>query len=218
MARFTFDEGGISKWMRNANEELPRAVTDRIRRKAIAEATKFYTERVRAGTPVFDTGEVRQAVTSIVRRYQRRGRRGLQTHVSGRGAYFLGIVGFRLSGPNTGRQVSAPHAHLIEFGTVKRATKGLPGRGRFRGIQGVFRALRINRRPGVYNRGIMPAQPFFRAIVRASLDGGAQRIEDVLRAELTREYERIGRGQDVPRGSDPQFGRGGQQFGRIVEE
>lgn len=206
MARYTYEEGEISRWLRNAYEELPRAVNNRIRRKAVTEATKLATQHARRATPVFDTGDVKRAVTSIVRRYQRRGRRGLQTHVSNRGAYYLGLVGFRLSGPNTGRLVIAPHAHLIEFGTVKRATRGRAGRGRFRGIIGIFRTLRINRRPGVYNRGVMPAQPFFGPAMRAVIPQIGQRIEAVLREEVTREFRRIGRGQDVPRDAGGQSG------------
>lgn len=73
-------------------------------------------------------------------------------------------------GPDT---IVGPHGHFIEYGTVQRFTK----RG--------------------YNRGIMPAMPFFEDIMRANMGTAQQLIQQSISADLGREFERIGRGLKV---------------------
>lgn len=159
MAEATLDTSEVDDWIRNALRELPRAASNRVRRKAVDAATRFYEARLKAETPTFDTGALKRSMTRTIRAYTRRGRRGS----SGSSKYFLGVVG-----PD---YITGPHAHLVEFGTAPRRT-----------LRG-------------HNRGEMPEMPFFENIFRVSLEGGRQIIESTVRAELSREFERIGQGQ-----------------------
>lgn len=177
MAEATLNTKEVDDWMANALAELPRAASNRIRRKATDAASRFFESRLQALTPTFDTGALKRSMTRVVRSYTRRGRRGS----TGSSKQFLGVVGPSL--------ITGPHAHLVEFGTDERYTTG---RGR------AFRLRRdtggVIRTEGLY-RGSMPAMPFFENIFAVSVDGGREVIESTVRAELTREFERIARVQ-----------------------
>lgn len=180
MAQVMLDTADLDSWLENARRELPRVASNRIRRKTVEAATRFYTAQLRTRTPVFDTGNLRRSMTSVVRSYTRRGRRG-QRGVS---KYFLGVAGPSLT--------TGPHAHLVEFGTDDRYARRYRGAFTRRTMvdrSGVLRASR-----GFY-RGRMPAQPFFEEIFRTAERGGRQVIEDTLRREIGREFERIARRQ-----------------------
>lgn len=161
MAEVTLDNADVFEWLRNIEEEMPKVVSNRIKRRTVTEATKHFERALQAQTPNFDTGALKRSMVRVVREYRRRGRRGAR----GTNKYFLGVVG-----PSF---VSGPHAHLVEFGTGPRTT--------FRG----------------YNRGEMPAQPFFESIFAAATSGGVNIFEQILRQEITREFERLARGQNV---------------------
>lgn len=112
----TLDSQKLDEWLANAARELPRSMTDAIKRRAVSEASAYYVQQLQARTPQFDTGQLRRSMTRAIRSYTRRGRRG-----SAATKYFLGVVGPAV--------VTGPHAHLVEFGTVDRHTR----RGLFRG-------------------------------------------------------------------------------------
>lgn len=182
MAEVTINDMELRDWLRNAERELPRAVSNKIKRTVVTEATKHFERQLRAQTPHFDTGTIKRSITRVVRNYRTRGRRGAR----GPDRYFLGVVGPSLR--------TGPHAHLIEFGTDERYTTGAGSAFRLEtDHHGILRAR------GLY-RGRMPAMPFFEAIFDAAAPGGRSIIENLLARELGREYQRIADGIRVQGG------------------
>lgn len=117
MAEVTIDSRDLQQWLQNAERELPKSVSNRIKRTAVTEASKFLLQQLKSKYPQLDEGTIKRSMIRVLRSYRRRGRRGAR----GPDKYFLGVVG-----PNF---ISGPHAHLVEFGTGPRMTYDGQDRG-----------------------------------------------------------------------------------------
>ena len=112
-AGFSFELTGVKELM-NALEQLPTVSMQKTAvRNALKKAALPVLEMAKANVPRAATGNLANSlkISTSLKASQRRGRISDRSRVT----VYVGS--------------SAPHAHLIEFGTVERTTKSKGGRG-----------------------------------------------------------------------------------------
>lgn len=150
-AAFTFQIEGF-KELDDMLKQLPKAMGKTVLRNALKKAAIPIRDAAKENVPIGPTGNLKDSIgiSTRLKKSQRRGRIRSKDRVE----VFVGS--------------SAPHAHLIEFGTVERFRKGARGA-----------------------TGAMPATPFLTQAWDATKQEALQIIQKELLTELLKAVKRL---------------------------